>query len=151
MKNKPLTLQIWILFASITLGITLLLLVLIPWTLRSFFTQEVYTTIESAQNVFWENGWYGGMKKGPPIVEWDRQRQHNRTVNHLLILKDGQILPSQLLPAEFLQQVYLEVENQEKLSERYSRNIEEEKIFYVIHKGEWRTWLSVFLYVGFVP
>jgi len=49
MKNLPLSLQIWLVFAAITLSISILLAVLFPWTLRDFFTKEIYATIESAQ------------------------------------------------------------------------------------------------------
>ena len=52
MKNKPLAIQIWMIFASVIIGIFIMLSILLPITLREFFTNEVYYTIESAQEKY---------------------------------------------------------------------------------------------------
>ena len=51
MKNLPLSMQIWMVFAGITLFISILLSIILPMTLRDFFTNEIYATIESAQGL----------------------------------------------------------------------------------------------------
>ncbi|HBQ86143.1 MAG TPA: sensor histidine kinase, partial [Syntrophomonas sp.] len=45
MKNKPLSVQIWMVIAGITLSISLLFLAIVPGTLRGFFTRQMYDTI----------------------------------------------------------------------------------------------------------
>lgn len=145
MKNLPLALQIWVIFAAITLSISILLAVLFPWTLRDFFTREIYATIESAQwlqfNRFnnelsgeaWESGIPGDQRQ---------QLQNIRTVHHFLILSEDQTIVSprlspefRLLP-EFLNKVTYEAKEQTFDSQRYSGQVEDEKIFYVINKGK---------------
>lgn len=54
MKNKPLAFQIWVVISGILLAISILLLVLFSNTLRNFFTDETYTTIENEQHVLTE-------------------------------------------------------------------------------------------------
>lgn len=54
MKNKPLAFQIWVVISGILLAISILLLVLFSNTLRDFFTNETYTTIENEQHVLTE-------------------------------------------------------------------------------------------------
>ena len=51
MKNIPLSIQIWIVFAAITLFISIILSIILPLTLRDFFTKEIYATIETAQDL----------------------------------------------------------------------------------------------------
>ena len=76
MKNLPLSLQIWLVFAIIILCISILLSILLPWILRDFFTKEIYATIESAQVMMFDRfndeltkeAWESGkiMERRPP-------------------------------------------------------------------------------------
>jgi len=49
MKNLPLTVQIWLLCAAVTLSISILIMVFIPGMLQQFFTQQVLSILEDSQ------------------------------------------------------------------------------------------------------
>ena len=55
MKNKPLSVQIW-LFLGATLATVLLVAVSIPIVFRGFFTPDIYQLIEASQESFLANG-----------------------------------------------------------------------------------------------
>jgi two-component system, OmpR family, sensor histidine kinase CssS len=132
MKNQPLAVQIWLVIAGITLGISLLFATLMPWTLQSFFTREMYSTIENSQNAKLVSGWEHGITDP---VRRDEQRQNNRSVNHILLMENG--LPSHSIPfpTAFKNEIKREALQQKVIVSRYSRKIEKETIFYVIRKG----------------
>src|SRR5690554_2914662 len=108
MKNWPLSIQIWVVFATITLGISLMLAIILPLTLRDFFTNEIYVTIESAQTLMFNQYDIRSIKdllesQGP---EKSRQTLENiRTVNHFIIYDDHQIIVSSSLSINFLNEV----------------------------------------------
>ncbi|AOY76141.1 sensor histidine kinase [Clostridium formicaceticum] len=141
MKNLPLSLQIWLVFAAIMLAISILLTGLFPWTLRDFFTREIYATIESGQNLILNR-----FHNESPEEAWEdnllpRERhalQDIRTVNHFIILSETQEIIAQRLPIEFLNKVRLEASQQVEDSQRYSGQVDDRKVFYVINKGEMR-------------
>lgn len=137
MKNLPLFMQIWLVFASITLGISILLAVLFPATLRDFFTKEIYANIESAQSSLLVNE-EPFRNFNLDIVQGRRQHIQNiRTVNHMFFLENGQVVSATriLLPMEILVKIREQLGMQHHTSIRYSSQIEDRKIFYVIHKG----------------
>ena len=88
MKNYPLSLQIWIVIAIITLSISLLLTFFLPSTLRKFFTKEVYSTIRSAQDLVF-NQFDSNIYRdyiGPDFFGEDEQILENmRTVKHFFL------------------------------------------------------------------
>ncbi|HHV82983.1 MAG TPA: HAMP domain-containing histidine kinase [Tepidanaerobacter syntrophicus] len=159
MKNLPLSLQIWLVFAIITLCITLLLCILLPATLREFFTNEVYATIESAQGMVLER-----FSDETTKEEWESSRILNRppqddirTVNHFIVLKENYTImspgisnpiePSEipegavkhlliLPPKEILEQIINEAKIQTEESCQYSGQINNRRIFYVITRGK---------------
>ncbi|HSH36194.1 HAMP domain-containing sensor histidine kinase [Schnuerera sp.] len=139
MKNWPLSIQIWVVFATITLGISLMLAIILPLTLRDFFTNEIYVTIESAQTLMFNQYDIRSIKdllesQGP---EKSRQTLENiRTVNHFIIYDDHQIIVSSSLSINFLNEVKNQALTQEKNSQRYNGKVGDEKIFYVITKGK---------------
>ncbi|NMB27966.1 MAG: HAMP domain-containing histidine kinase [Tissierellia bacterium] len=129
MKNLPLSIQIWLVFAIITLFISILLSIILPMTLRDFFTKEIYTNIENAQGLMFNR--------------FDRQPfsdfqaiEDIRTVNHFIIYNENQIVLSSSLPISFLNEVKKEASIQKNISQRYSGKVNNEKIFYVITKGK---------------
>lgn len=143
MKNLPLSLQIWLVFAVITLCICIMLWVLLPRTLRDFFTKEVYATIENAQVLMLDRfadelfrdsiETNGSTDKRPPL-------QDIRTVNHLLVLKDSQAVisprtPFPHLPEEILREITTSTKDQRVSSQRYSSQVGGNKIFYVAAQG----------------
>lgn len=100
MKNLPLSLQIWLVFAVITLCISILLCVLLPWTLRDFFTKEIYATIESAQtltfNRFNDENAREVWESGKILDNWP---SHDiRTVNHFIITNNSNAVTSPNFP-----------------------------------------------------
>lgn len=138
MKNLPLSLQIWLVIAAITLSISLFLSILFPWTLRDFFTTEIYATIENAQGLFIDRN-YRDLIRESLQEEYQQERRQQlqdiRTVNHLIIFNDNQPFMSGRVPSIFIDTVKGQAEEQENDSQRYSLQIEEKKIFYIIRKG----------------
>lgn len=49
-KHWPIALKVWGVFAVITLCIFMMLAVLLPWTLKGFFTEQIYDIIMDSQN-----------------------------------------------------------------------------------------------------
>ncbi|GMG97394.1 HAMP domain-containing sensor histidine kinase [Tepidimicrobium xylanilyticum] len=139
MKNWPLSIQIWVVFAAITLGISLILSFILPLTLRDFFTNEIYITIESAQTLLFNQYDLRSImdlleSQGP---EKSRQTLENiRTVNHFIVYEDSPIIFSYTFPLDFLNEVRNQALTQKNNSERYSGKVGTEKIFYVITKGK---------------
>jgi two-component system sensor histidine kinase CssS len=130
MKNKPLAIQIWSVFAGITLVFSILIAIFIFVTLRSFFMEETYRIIENAQM----NRFAGNVFEENPIAR-DQNRQSNRSVNHLVFLPHVGVVKDSKLPPKVLKQLYKEALLQEEVSKRYTRKIEGERIYYVIRKG----------------
>lgn len=138
MKNKPLSIQIWIVFAAITLLISIMLSVILPLTLRDFFTEELYATIESAQRLMFSTYDLPSLRDflESEGLENTRQTLENiRTVNHFFIHDNNQVLISSSLSMEFIDEVINQAQIQENVSQRYSGKVGKEKVFYVITKG----------------
>ncbi|NLB52468.1 MAG: HAMP domain-containing histidine kinase [Syntrophomonadaceae bacterium] len=135
MKNKPLSVQIWLVFAAITVAVSLLLLLIFPLTLRDFFTKEIYASIESSQSSIVGTSTNNEFLRGNTGMQRRGQGQmmmrNNRVVNHLLISSQG-IINSGSLPVDFLSQVQEQAEQQTDSTKRYSDQAGGEKIFYVI-------------------
>ncbi|CAG7655775.1 sensor histidine kinase [Paenibacillus allorhizosphaerae] len=49
MKNWPVAVKIWGVFASITLSIFIMLALFLPWTLKGFFTDQIYDLLMDSQ------------------------------------------------------------------------------------------------------
>lgn len=112
MRNLPLFMQIWLVFVSLALVISLLLAILFPLALRDFFTEELYETIENAQSAQFTaqqarlesnrsmvrgQGMQGQSMRGMGMSEMqnmmtDRMQQMEsiRTVNHIYFV-DGKM------------------------------------------------------------
>lgn len=135
MKNKPLSLQIWMVIAGVTLGISLLFIAIVPWTLRVFFTRQMYSTILESQDMFLTNG---QLLQKDDLVKRDQLTQEYRTVKHLVFLDNGQVLwglPS--IPVQQnIQSILAQARSQTNTEQQYSRRIENERMYYVIRKGE---------------
>lgn len=137
MKNRPLWLQIWIVIAAITLSIFLLLAFILPSALRSFFTKEVYATIDSAQDLVF-NQFDGEIYRdyvGPDFFGERNEILNNiRTVNHF-ILYDNKIILDSSVPKSFLEKAKGEAFSQKEITKEYAGKIEDQKVFYIISKG----------------
>lgn len=138
MKNSPLSVQIWSVFAVITLCISILLSIILPLTLRDFFTNEIYATIENSQNLIFnqfDSEIYRDFIESEIFGKKSQKLENARTVNHFLIYDQNQVILSSPLSMEFLNKVKSEIGEQKKISQQYSGEIDNEKIFYVITKG----------------
>lgn len=133
MKNYPLAVQIWIVFAIITLAITFILTFIFPITLRSFFTKEIYSTIESAQNLMLNKYPVEDFWNGSP-ADNDSSLNDIRTVNHFLIYGDNQILINTPVPFDLLKEAKINIAQQSKQREHYSGKYDREKVFYIVTK-----------------
>jgi two-component system sensor histidine kinase CssS len=136
MKNSPLAFQIWSIFVIITIGISTLFMLLVPWALRDFFTQHTYATIREAQSIYINNGKM--LKDIHDIAEWDQIQQQYQTVKHILFLQDGEVLAgsTSLLIFNNYNFILEEARVQQAAAQQYVRAIDGEKMYYIIRKGE---------------
>ncbi|MBU3158725.1 HAMP domain-containing histidine kinase [Clostridium frigoris] len=144
MKNKSLFFQIGIAFAAVIIGLSMLLALFFPIILREFFTNEVYSTIEGAQNNIIKKRLYKNFDIEYPNIESNTQELDIRSVTHIQIPKKGiegatnlkitKVAKSLNVEREFVEQIIKQGEMQNKLSKRYVKKIGDKKIFYVITK-----------------
>ena len=144
MKNKSLFFQIGIAFAGVIIGLSLLLALFFPIILREFFTNEVYSTIEGAQNNVIKKRLYKNLDIEDINVESNTQELDIRSVTHIKIPKKGigdaanlkitKVAKSLKVDREFVEQIINQGESQNKLSKRYVKKIDDKKMFYVITK-----------------
>lgn len=151
MKNMPLSLQIWLVFAAITLSSSLILMVIFPWTLRDFFTREIYATIESAQNLLLSRA-NNELNRPPWEAEFPLNRRPQlmdaRTVDHFLLIDEGQPTGSPRFPSDFLLEIRQQARKQMNDSQRYAGQVGMGKLFYVINKNP--TWGNNTFLVSFM-
>lgn len=139
MKNYPLSVQIWIVFALITLSVSVLLSFILPATLRDFFTKEIYATISSAQDLVFnqfDSDIYRNFLGSDFFGEKNKTLENIRTVRHIIIYDDNSVAINYPISTDFLSQVKEEFLAQEDISKEYSGFLEGEKIFYIITKGK---------------
>ncbi|HSV31787.1 MAG TPA: HAMP domain-containing sensor histidine kinase [Atribacteraceae bacterium] len=137
MKNYPLALQIWFVFAALILGISVIVLSIMLVTFRSFFTEEIYASIEASQALF-EPGELPMMMRERLFRERMDMHHNFRMVRHVLLLPDGQTIPNVRYPPEFLDLIRNQAAAQEGLIGRYRYRVEGNIIFYVIRSVSWR-------------
>lgn len=132
MKRLPLGLQIWLVFASLFLVLSIVMMLVLPSTLRSFFTNQIYLTIEDSQRGILNEG-LGGPFQAPH--EKDRDQQNFRTVRHVILDQRGNprgprigFSPPQW--NEFMNQALSQTEE----IKRYQMQIEDSSILYEIRK-----------------
>lgn len=135
MKYKPLALQIWLVIAGIGLGISLLLMALLPWTLKGFFTHQMYDIIHESQELYLSDEQVIEFKD---LVKWDQQKQQLQSVQHMVFLDNGQILLG--YPSAAIQQnmsdIFKEAISQQDSEQRYSRQLQDERMYYIIRRGQ---------------
>ncbi|GAA0353798.1 HAMP domain-containing sensor histidine kinase [Bacillus horti] len=132
MKNKPLALQIWLVFTSISFGLVIVLALLLLLTLRSFFTDEIFHTIEDVQRSVWSNE----IVRQESPFELIQTQQNQRMVNHIIFLQDGSILTPNQIPQPFLQKIYSQAVEQQGIEQRYTIDIEDNRLLYVVRRGQ---------------
>ncbi|MFC0270859.1 sensor histidine kinase [Metabacillus herbersteinensis] len=133
MKNRSLAFQIWLVFSGILLAISILLVILFPTTLRTFFTQEIYKSIENEQIILTEYGYPQNQDQFSDEINSGR----DRSVHHLILPESQPFIfysKRSPLPVEFLQHAQQLASIQENSSERYSKTIKDQSLFFVIRK-----------------
>ncbi len=140
MKDYPLSVQIWIVFAIITLSISILLSFILPVTLRAFFTNEIYATIDSAQDLIFnqfDSQVYRDYLGSDFFGDKDQILEDIRTVNHFIIYPDdNSIVINFPISKEFVLGVKDQSDIQKTNSQEYSGVLNNEKVFYIITKGK---------------
>ncbi len=137
MKNYPLAFQIWLVFAGVTLGLSIILAMLLPTTLRSFFTREIYENIETAQySLTMEKAQLLERFAKRNSLKQDQERFNIRAINHIVIDEAGQTLEKRNAPSQLILQAQKDANLQRKQVQRYSKQLQQETIFYVIRKEQ---------------
>ena len=133
MKNLPLAIQIWLVFALLIIVVTIALLLIIPFSLDRFFTSEIYANIENGQEIF-QSGEIWQFPKNLPPIENDKADQNIRTVRHILFNNNQQIFPPNPLPKFILENFIKQAQSQEMDLKRYQEIIRGNRMFYVIRR-----------------
>ena len=133
MKNLPLAIQIWLVFALLIIVVTIALLLIIPFSLDRFFTNEIYANIENGQEIF-QSGEIWQFPKNLPPIENDKADQNIRTVRHILFNNNQQIFPPNPLPRFILENFIKQARSQEMDLKRYQEIIRGNRMFYVIRR-----------------
>ncbi|MDI3547240.1 MAG: two-component system, OmpR family, sensor histidine kinase CssS [Halanaerobiales bacterium] len=137
LKNKPLAVQIWIIL-GIVLGVSVALLtVLFPLVLRKSFTTETYARIEDSQEYFLNYGSADLLTEKADLKVKKKKPPHLpiRVVNHFFLADQGEILGRHLDP-DILEEIKVDVQNQQQEIKHYSREINNQKIMYVVRRAE---------------
>lgn len=136
MKNHPLSLQIWLVIATVTLAISIIFSFLLPYTLRAFFTKEIYASIYSSQALVFDQ-FSGDVYRdyiGSDFFGDDNLVEENiRAVKHTILMEGVSL--NIYLPEEFLDILNENISTQVEDSKEYSAIINDEKIFYIASKG----------------
>lgn len=136
MKNHPLSIQIWIVFAIITLSLGIILAFVLPMTLRDFFTQEIYSTINSAQDLLLNRFTIEDFLEENLINRNPNALEDIRSVNHILIYDNNQIFLDSPITVDFLDQIKDSISTQSSARNYYKGDLDSENVLYVITKGE---------------
>ncbi|WLR41272.1 HAMP domain-containing sensor histidine kinase [Bacillus carboniphilus] len=133
MKNRPIWQQLLIIFTCFSILIGGILSLVIPMTLNSFFTNEIYRTIEDWQNYQTRDGlqqWEideSDQQSFRSVKEFVIHKESNQT--YRLNKKDSFSIPN---PIETLNSIIHQAISQEEESKRYEKEIDGKKMFYVI-------------------
>ena len=127
MKNKPMFFQISFLFTILVILIGLIISTMVPATLRSFFTNEMYRTIEESQEMTTRINRNGMMMGGGQAM---------RSVQHVFLDEKGIILGGRPFTDHALSLFYQQAYTQKEASKRYEVKLEENTMLYVISKKE---------------
>lgn len=129
MKNKPLSIQIWV-FLGGTLAAILLLALLAPIAFRGLFTPDIYVSIENAQESFLSDGFSDSLE----IPLSDTQDPQGPRITHFFLAKSGSLKAPTRLHQVFLAEVRENAITQQEQSQRYKLETDAGTIFYVIRQ-----------------
>ncbi|MGY0374673.1 sensor histidine kinase [Clostridium sp. JNZ J1-5] len=139
LKEYPLSLQIWAIFTSVIVIIFVLLSVYFSFTIRSFFTNEIYNTIEIAQkNVIQKTINKLSLQEETNLEEPSndiREVKHvklNYYADDTNLIKIQKFISNDTERELFLKKLKNQVKNQTTLTERYAQRVGSKRILYVI-------------------
>lgn len=143
LKDWPLALQIWGIFALIIAIIFLLLSVYFSITIRGFFTNEIYKTIETAQkNTIAKNLGVDTSKEDSTASTSSndiRDVKHVRfyySSNETNLTKIEKFIPDEAEAKLLLKRLNNQVKNQSNVTQRYTQKTSSGRMLYVIRKIE---------------
>lgn len=127
MKDKSMFFQISLLFTLLIVLIGLIVSTMIPSTLKTFFTNEIYRTIEESQDMTTRINRNGMMMGGGQVM---------RSVQHVFLDEQGIIIGGKSFSESTLSLFYQQAMNQEETTKRYEVDLEDRALLYVISKKE---------------
>ncbi len=139
LKNWPLALQIWTVFTSVILIAFILLAVYFSMTIRSFFTNETYKTIEIAQ----ENLVKKSLSKANPKEEPSLDTSNNdiREVKNIRLsysndeenlVKIEKFIPDKDAAKLFLKKLKSQAEKQSSNTKKYAEKVNSGRMLYLL-------------------
>ncbi len=135
MKNRPLSVQIWVMLALTTLGIFLILFLSLPFILRNFFTNETYDAIHNAQRLLLSRTNIEQQLLDERLPSGSREDQQNiRSVQHMLITDQGLIIPRGRLAPDITARIQEQVASQKTASRSYTGGSRNRQIHYIATK-----------------
>lgn len=139
LRDWPLSLQMWSVFSIVIIIIFALLSLYFSLTIRSFFTDETYKTIETAQTTVIQNalGRLNGNEEimMAPINNDIRDVKHvrlNFSKEEANLEKIQRQIQNKTAAEVFLRKVEMQAENQSNLTHRYIQKVGSSRLLYVI-------------------
>ncbi len=137
LKNKPLSIQIWIILGVILGGTAIVLSIIIPMVLRSSFTRETYARLEDSQEYLIN---YGNIEEELFDNYFSIPNEKNRlntppfrVVRHTLITPEGMMIGSNT-PVQFGELFIQDALSQSTEVKNYEQKLDERELFYLIRK-----------------
>lgn len=139
LKNRPLSLQIWIVFSFVIVVVFSLLIIYFSMTIRSFFKEEVYSDIKAAQRSLLEKG--TNSLSGTEEADESPQSGENKDVKHIRmnlskneanLIKVQKVIPNRNAAEIFLRKLERQAESQALPSKEYIQRTASGRILYVI-------------------
>ncbi|MBW9152304.1 sensor histidine kinase [Clostridium estertheticum] len=139
LKNRPLATQIWIIFTLVIIIVFVLLSVYFSLTIRSFFTNEIYKTIETAQEKLIQKSTGGNdlnEEENTATVSNDIRAVKHMRLNYnkseANIVKIQKIIPDNIEAESFLKKLKKQVKSQTNTTQRYVQSTSSGRILYVM-------------------
>lgn len=137
LKDKPLSIQIWIILGVILGGTAIIISIIIPIVLRSSFTRETYARLEDAQEYLIN---YGNIEEelfdnyfSIPEDKSGLNTPPFRIVRHTLVTPEGMMIGSNT-PVQYGELFVQDALNQSSKVKNYEHKLEERELFYLIRK-----------------
>jgi two-component system sensor histidine kinase CssS len=134
MKNRSLGFQIWELFLLVIVTLSAVILFVIRSSIGNFIDEQVYSTLENSEVFFSKDASVIEMLQDNPI-EFDRRKQESRSVNILLLSKNGKLYYGGA-PQQLINQMYRDAIDQKTVTAKYTTRLDKDDVYYSIRKME---------------